>query len=245
MNQFATLCRSALTALLFLGSTCLQAQSPIKLDGFWDVKRERGMSGTELLAKLPKDAVLIKDTGAAELGKGEFGGLQLSQRALEEARNYSFKSEFDREKTCIAPSVALYMQAPFPMEIHQADKLIVFKMEYFDMVRLVFLDGRKIPADAPLSKNGYSVGHFEGDELVVETARIAASTFMNNGFSHSDNLTMTERFKLSKDGNTLWITQVYEDAETFKGKAARYMAFTKKAGEYVYPYECDASFFGR
>lgn len=244
MKAITARCTVLLAATILTAQTCAAAQAVPNLDGFWDIKRERGMSGTELLTKLPKDAVLIQDTGSAELGKGEYSGLKLTERALKEAKSYDFKAEFNRDQTCIPPSVVLYMQAPFPMEIHQTDQLIVLKMEYFDMVRLIFMDGRKIPADAPLSKNGYSVGHWEGDELVVQTARIAAATFMNNGFNHSDDITMTERFKLSKDGKTLWLTQVYEDAATFKGKAARYMAFTKKPGQYVFPYECDASFFG-
>jgi hypothetical protein len=65
---------------------------------------------------------------------------------------------------------------------------------------------------------------------------------MNNGFSHSDNINLVERFRLSPDGSTLWLTQLYEDPETFEGLAARYMAWTRVAGEYVYPYECDASY---
>ena len=222
-----------------------QAQAPVNLDGFWNVKKERKPSGTELFAKIPKGAVFIDDAGAGELAKGDYAGLQLSEAAKAAIKSYDFKSEFDRNKTCIAPSVVFYMQAPFPMEIHQADKLIVLKMEYFDMVRLIFMDGRKIPADAPLSKNGFSVGHWEGDELVVETGRIEAGTFMNNGFNHSDNIKMTERFKLSKDGKTLWLIQIYEDPEVFKGQSARYMAFSKQAGQYVFPYECDPFFFGR
>jgi hypothetical protein len=135
------------------------------------------------------------------------------------------------------------MQAPFPMEIYQGRDLIVFKMEYFDMYRVIFLDGREHPpADAPHSKSGHSVGRWEGDTLVVDTAHLAAGTFMNNGFNHSDSLHMIERFRLSADGSTLSLAQVYDDAETFAGLAARYMAWTKRLGEYVFPYECDPSY---
>ena len=45
-----------------------------------------------------------------------------------------------------------------------------------------------------------------------------------------------------QDGNTLWLTQVYEDPETFEGVAARYMAWTRRPGEFVFPYECDPSY---
>jgi hypothetical protein len=51
-----------------------------------------------------------------------------------------------------------------------------------------------------------------------------------------------ERFRVSKDGGTLWLTQQYEDPQVFEGLAARYMAWTHRPGEYVYPYDCDPSY---
>ena len=141
------------------------------------------------------------------------------------------------------PSVVFYMQAPFPMEVYQGRDLIVFKMEYFDMYRVVFLDGRAHPPDsAPHSKSGFSTGRWDGDTLVVDTSHIEPGTFMNNGFSHSAHIKLNERFRVSPDGKTLWLTQLYEDPETFDGVAARYMAWTRKPGEFVFPYECDPSY---
>jgi hypothetical protein len=213
------------------------------LEGFWTVKFEQKRSGQALIDELPKAAVLINDTGAGELAAGDFGGLKLKPAAIEEVRKYDYKDELKRENTCNAPSVAFFMQAPFPMEIYQGTELIVFKMEYFDLVRVIFLDGRPHPPkSAPHTKSGHSVGHFEGDTLVVDTTHIAPGTFMNNGFNHSADLHLTERFRVSKDGTTLWLTQQYEDSQVFDGLAARYMAWTHKPGEYVYPYDCDPSY---
>jgi hypothetical protein len=213
------------------------------LDGFWTAKLERSASGTALIEELPKAAVLINDTGAGELAAGDFGGLKLTARALEEVRTYDYKKELDPENNCTAPSVAFYMQAPFPMEIYQGRDLIVFKMEYMDMMRVVFLDGRPHPPEsAPHSKSGFSTGRWEGDTLVVETSHIASGTFMNNGFTHSGALRLSERFRASPDGNTLWATQVYDDPQTFEGIAARYMAWTRRPGEFVFPYECDPGY---
>lgn len=217
-------------------------KAPVDFSGFWAVKYEREPSGKELLAKIPKGAIRIDDGGGKELGKGDYGGLKLSEKAQEEIRTHDFDAEFSIENTCVLPSSAYYMQAPFPLEIHQADKLVILKMEYFDMVRIIFVDGRKIPEDAPHSKNGYSVGHWEGNELVVRTEKLKEATLMNNGFSHSENLVMTERFKLSKDGQTLWLIQLYEDPEVFTPMGARYISWSKREGEHVYPYECDYSF---
>ena len=221
----------------------VDAQAAPNLEGFWTVKFERQRSGQALIDELPKGAVLINDTGAGELAAGDFGGLKLSAAALEEVRKYNYEDELKRENTCNAPTVAFFMQAPFPMEIYQGTKLIVFKMEYFDLTRVIFLDGRPHPpATAPHSRSGHSVGHWEGDTLVVDTTHISSGTFMNNGFNHSDALHLTERFRVSDDGNTLWLTQLYEDPQVFSGLAARYMAWTRKPGEFVYPYDCDPSY---
>lgn len=230
--------------LLVLSLPTLAAEAPPPdLNGFWTIRIEAEPSGQLLLDKLPEGAVFIDDAGGGELAEGEYSGLVLSERARREVEEYDFQSEFSREFACTRPSVAFYMQAPFPMEIHQGRDLIVLQMEYYDMYRVIFLDGRgHPPEDAPHSKSGHSIGHWEGDELVVDTTHVSAATFMNNGFSHSEDIHIVERFKLSEDGDTLWLTQLYEDPDTFEGQAARYMSWRREPGEYVYPYECDPSF---
>lgn len=237
----ASLVRSVAAAALCALASAAAAQPD--LEGFWSPRIERTRSGQALIDELPKGVVLINDTGAGELAAGDFAGLKLTPRAIEEVRKYDFAAELKRENTCNAPTAAFFMQAPFPMEIYQADELIVFKMEYFDLVRVVHLDGRDHPpATAPHSRSGHSVGRWEGDTLVVDTTHLTPGTFMNNGFNHSEDLHMVERFRLSPDATTLWLVQTYEDGAVFDGVAARYMAWTRRPGEYVYPYDCDPSY---
>lgn len=228
-----------------LSALSLATAAQPTLEGFWTPRLEQtqARSGQALIDELPDAAVLINDTGAGELAAGDFAGLKLTPAAIEEVRRYDFADELKRENTCNAPSAAFLMQAPFPMEIYQSDELVVFKMEYFDLVRIVHLDGRSHPpGNAPHSRAGHSIGRWEGDTLVVETTHLEPGTFMNNGFNHSADLTMTERFRMSADGSTLWLVQTYEDAAVFAGVAARYMAWTRRPGEYVYPYDCDPSY---
>ena len=230
-------------AVVTFGAFAAAAEAQPDLEGFWTPRIERARSGQALIDELPDGVVLINDTGAGELAAGDFAGLKLTPAAIEEVRRYDFGEELKRDNTCNAPTSAFLMQAPFPMEVYASDELIVFKMEYFDLVRVVFLDGRPHPPDtAPHSKVGHSVGRWEGDTLVVDTTHLTSGTFMNNGFNHSENLHMTERFRLSPDGSVLWLVQTYEDTAVFDGVAARYMAWTRRPGEYVYPYDCDPSY---
>lgn len=239
---------AALVSWTALVAPAAQSQSGDLLErfsGFWTVQFGADPAGGGLVAELPDDVVLIDDAGGGELAEGEYSGLRLSEQALEAVRNYDYSDELLPENACRAPSVAFYMQAPFPMEIYAGRDLIVFRMEYYDLYRVIFMDGRAHPgADAPHTLSGHSVGRWDGEMLVVETTHIAAGTFMNNGFDHSADLRLTERFRVGDDGSTLRATQVYDDPATFSGRAARYIAWSKREGEHVLPYDCDPNYGG-
>jgi len=70
-------------------------------------------------------------------------------------------------------------------------------MLYEDLsYRQIFLDGRKLPADPNPNWMGYSVGHWEGDVLVVESAGFNDKTWLDfAGHPHSESLRMTERYR--------------------------------------------------
>jgi hypothetical protein len=68
------------------------------------------------------------------------------------------------------------------------------RLEYFDMTRVIFRDGRAPqPPDAPHTKTGFSVDHWEGDQLVVTATNLKPATLTNNGLEHSDQMRVTER----------------------------------------------------
>ena len=120
--------------------------------------------------------------------------------------------------------------------------LIVLKLEYYDMVRLVFMDGRSHPEKVPHSKVGHSIGRWDGSTLVVDTVKISESTITNNGLNHSDRVHVVERFWLGPDGRTLFGLQEFEDPDVLDNRGARFMAWDRVPGEFVLPYECDPSF---
>lgn len=213
------------------------------LTGFWSLDASKHPNDAALVAKLPPNTVILDDTGVAEFPKEEFGGLKLKPEALAKAKSWKPEDEMTLTRVCAAPSVIYSIQGPFPFEIYQTAELIVFKYEYFDQVRLIFMDGRKHPpADAPHSKTGHSIGHWEGNELVVDTTHLAPATITNNGLDHSANAHMVERYKLSADGTALMATQWFEDRTVLDNDGARFIQWKKKAGSYVFPYDCDPSF---
>lgn len=233
--------RRAVVALALL-SLSAPAMAEPDLTGFWNLAFD-GESDSALLAKLPPDTVVIEDTGVVEFPEDEYGGLKLKPGALAHAEAWKPADEMSLSRVCLPPSIVYAIQGPFPFEVFQTPGLLVFKYEYFDQTRLVFMDGRgHPPADAPHSKMGHSIGRWDGDELVIDTTHIAPSTITNNGLDHSAEIHMVERYKLSPDGRRLVATQWFEDPLVLDNNGARFIQWARQDGQYVYPYECDPSF---
>jgi hypothetical protein len=81
---------------------------------------------------------------------------------------------------------------------------------------------RRIHLNVPHSKNitpswhGESVGHYEGDTLVVDTIGFNTRTFVDNYRTpHSDKLHVIERWKVIENGDRLQVDLSIEDPETF------------------------------
>jgi len=196
----------------------------------------------QLMSLLPPNTVVLNDTGPVELPAGDFGGLHIKPGPLAAALAWKPLDDMTLSKACKAPSIIYAMQGPFPMEVFQGSDFIIFKLEYFDMVRIVFMNGRPPPADLPDTTTGYSVGHWEGSTLVVETTHLEAATITNNGLNHSNKVRVLERFRLGPDGQTLLSTQEFADPEVLDAPGARFIAWKRKPGQHINPYECDPSF---
>jgi hypothetical protein len=81
---------------------------------------------------------------------------------------------------------------------------------------------RHIYMDQPHSANpghtwyGESVGHYEGDELVIDTVGLNDKTFVDNYRTpHTDKIHVVERFKLIDNGNKLQATVTVDDPGAF------------------------------
>jgi hypothetical protein len=210
--------------------------------GFWmlsaKVPRDKA-----LMDRLPPNTVVLDDTGPVDLPAGDFGGLKVKPKALAAALKWNPREDMSVSNACKPPSIVYAMQGPFPLEIYPGTEFIIIKLEYFDLIRIVFMDGRAHPpGDAPHSKLGFSTGKWEGSTLVVETTHLEPATITNNGLNHSDKVRVIEHFRLSEDGSTLLSTQEFEDPEVLDNRGARFIAWKRKPGDRVYPYDCDPSF---
>jgi hypothetical protein len=87
-------------------------------------------------------------------------------------------------------------------KIVHTPKLLVMLYEVNAMYRQAFIDGRPFPADMNPTWNGYSVGHWEGDSLVVETRGFRDDLWADTwGSPMSDVAKMTEKFTRKNFGS--------------------------------------------
>jgi len=117
--------------------------------------------------------------------------------------------------SCVPPGVPQSMQEPYPIEFLFTPGRVTILIETYSLIRRIYTDGSPPPAEPDPSYQGTSVGHWEGDTLVVETSAILPETSVLNGVNgHSDKLHLTERIHLV-DPDTLEITTTRADAAVF------------------------------
>ena len=109
-------------------------------------------------------------------------------------------------RVCVPDGVPRVLATPYPFEIFQVPAgRVTFLYEMNHQVRTVEID-RPVPSAESLITeplyNGHSVGHWEGDTLVVQSLGYNDRTFLDaSGLPHSDEMTTTERIR--RIGNQL------------------------------------------
>ncbi|HSV21658.1 MAG TPA: hypothetical protein VLJ17_01370 [Xanthobacteraceae bacterium] len=109
-------------------------------------------------------------------------------------------------RVCVPDGVPRVLASPYPFEIFQVPAgQVTFLFEMNHQVRVIVMD-KPLPSPHTLlvdpKYNGHSVGHWDGDTLVVESAGFNERTFLDaSGLPHSDGMTTVERIR--KVGNQL------------------------------------------
>jgi len=116
---------------------------------------------------------------------------------------------------CVPPGLPGSMQQPYPIEFLFTPGRVTILIETYSLVRRVYIDGTALPAEPDPSYQGTSVGHWEGDTLVVETNGILPETSPLNGIiGHGDMMHITERMRLAEP-DALEITTTVDDPTVF------------------------------
>ena len=120
----------------------------------------------------------------------------------------------DPEARCYMPGLPRATYMPYPFQIVQGPKDILFVYEYAGANRTVHMTtNTEAPVDSWM---GWSNGKWDGDTLVIEVKSFNdLSWFDRAGNHHSDALTVTERYSLGEGGNYLNYEARIDDPKTF------------------------------
>jgi len=130
------------------------------------------------------------------------------QRAADDGRD-------DPHVRCLPDNPPRHWGLPHLNKIVHTPKLLVVLYEVNAMYRQIFTDGRPFPEDPVPTWNGYSVGAWEGDTLVVRTQGFRDDLWIDTGGSPmSDVAKMTERIRRPNFG-TLDIELTIDDPKNY------------------------------
>ena len=122
---------------------------------------------------------------------------------------------------CVPWPFAREIFAPHQLQIEQLGDRVEMQYGEWATKRTIHLDGRAPPAGRAPGPMGYSVGHYDGDALVIETSGIPANLApWGAGFPipllpfdgrHSDHLRVSECYTRSAEGDRLLLSATLED----------------------------------
>ncbi len=142
----------------------------------------------------------------------------------------------------------------FPLEIARATKGVVMMFEAAALPRRIYTDGREHPQDMSPTWLGHSVGHWEGDTLVVDTIGVNGRTAPINGYVAnavhsktdtaarlpvSDRLHMTERIRVAGGGEYLEDEITIDDPKTYKRPFTVKRYWQRRPDLEVFEYFCE------
>jgi hypothetical protein len=104
---------------------------------------------------------------------------------------------------CMPTGVPLAYFVPYQWEIVQGLDKVVILYEYLHMFRVVSINGTH-PADPDPTWMGDSIGHWEGDTLVVDSVGFNDRTELPGAFRHSEALHVVERFHRTDSDHLQW-----------------------------------------
>jgi hypothetical protein len=172
---------------------------------YWDIEGH---------AARPGPVVALGAVGAVPAGLGVVEGGAIPYQTWAAAKKKENAEKWlaaDPEVKCYMPGVPRATYMPYPFQIFHSAKAIFFAYEYDGAVRNIYL---KDPGPAPAdSWMGQSVGHWEGDTLVVDVTGLDERTWFDRaGNFHSDALHVVERYT-PISANALNYEATIEDAQ--------------------------------
>lgn len=195
-----------------------------RLNGFWFIDDDARRAATS--------------AAKAELAPA---GQAIAQRNAEQAARNPRGPVTTQTYTC-GP-----LPLPFVINTSEPWLLVVTKDEVAQYVerrqiprRRFYTDGRPWPdfSKMPPVDSGYSLAHWEGKELVIQTVGIGSGGFTGGGL-RGPNTTLTERVGLDAAGNRLTWTYTWEDPVLLAKPLTVSIQYDRGEAGYAMTHDCD------
>lgn len=157
---------------------------------------------------------LFRVWSRAALGDGlDFGALPLTTEAA--ARRAQWDPVQDNPAfQCIPHGMPAIMPNPFPIEFVNHGDTITLNLSN-TVIRTIHMTENASPDGVAPTKQGYSVGRWDGRQLEIRTDRVDWPYFDDNGTPQSERVEMSESFVLSEAGDRLDYQITVTDPATF------------------------------
>jgi hypothetical protein len=131
------------------------------------------------------------------------------------------KAGFDESMNPTAECVAfpapfmMGMNAVYLMEVELREDEILFRSEFYNATRTIYMDGRKHPQNGDRTNQGHSIGRWEEGTLVIDTTLFAdhRSTAPGTGIPSGSEKHVVERLTFSEDGSQVVVSILMNDPE--------------------------------
>lgn len=192
-------------AVLGASASCWPAASPPQGDGWASIAKLPDWGGVWEIVRRPN---------AAQPEQPSFTPEYAAKLKAFEAERKRGGHQDSPTANCLPPGMPSIMNQPYPVEFLLTPGKVTVVIEAYSQTRRIFTDGREHPEDPDLTFNGHSIGHWEGDTLVVDTVGLTTDTPLGNnwGMQHSDKMRIEERLRVTDPDLMEITTTVYDPA---------------------------------
>lgn len=188
------------------------------MSGVWGQVRRADVTDSKIpgyVKELPYTEWGKKEWQSYDAGKGDYAG------------------------TCLPFGISRTIYGPHPIQIIQDNDFLVFLAEQNSWFHTVPTDGRAIDKDLPPSWFGDSVGHWEGDKLVIDTRNINGYVRVDTiGHPLSDQAHLINTFRRVDFGHAEH-TYTVDDPKTYTRPWTITETWTLKPDVRIMEYSCE------
>ncbi|MFL2546615.1 MAG: DUF6152 family protein [Candidatus Rariloculaceae bacterium] len=114
---------------------------------------------------------------------------------------------------CAPFSTPRIMVIPVRSEIEILTDRVLIRVDWLDVERVIYTDGREHPTNGPRTLQGHSIGNWEGDTLVIDTVLFSDESMGEYSLPSGPDRHIEERLSLNADRRTLDYAFTLEDPE--------------------------------